>query len=80
MGFCEQHGKTHLIRRRRGEEGGGGGSVTGGAIPSAYRWAWFRSYPRASWKSQYSSKSPLARSARSFNTASASDQPPAGLR
>ena len=71
MGFCEQHGKTYLIRRRRGEEGGGGGSVTGGAIPSAYRWAWFRSYSLASWKSQYSSKSPLARSARSFNTASA---------
>ena len=34
MGFCEQHGKTYLIRRRRGE-GGGGGSATGGTIPSA---------------------------------------------
>ena len=70
-GFCERHGKSYLTRRRRGGEGGGGGSLTGDAIPSAYRWAWFRSYSRASWKSQYVSKSPLARSARSFRTASA---------
>ena len=47
-GFCERHGKSYLIRRRRGEEGGGGGSLTGGAIPSVYRWAWFRWYSRAS--------------------------------
>ena len=70
-GFCERHGKSYLTRRRRGEEGGGRGSLTGGAIPSAYRWAWFRWYSRASWKSQYASKSRLARSARSFRTASA---------
>ena len=70
-GFCEQHGKSYLTRRRRGGEGGGGGSLTGGAVPSAYRWAWFRWYSRASWKSQYASKSRLARSARSFRTASA---------
>ena len=43
---CEQHGKSYLIRRRRGEEGGGGGSLTGGAIPSAYSWAWCRWYSR----------------------------------
>ena len=63
------HGKSYLTRRRRGEEGGGGGPLTAGAVPSAYRWAWFRWYSRASWKSQYASKSRLARSARSFRTA-----------
>ena len=31
--------KGYLTRRRRGGEGGGGGSLTGGAVPSAYRWA-----------------------------------------
>ena len=41
-GFGERHGKSHLTRRRRGGEVGAGGSLTGGAIPSAYRWAWFR--------------------------------------
>ena len=56
---------------RGGEGGSGGGLVTGGAFPSACRWAWFRSYSRASRKAQYASKSPLARSARSFSTASA---------
>ena len=30
-GFCDQHGKSYLIRRRRG---GGGGGSTGGTIPS----------------------------------------------
>ena len=39
---AKRHGKSYLTRRRRGGEGGGGGSLTGGAIPSAYRWAWFR--------------------------------------
>ena len=37
MGFCERHGKSYLTRRGWGEEGGGGNSVTGGAIPLAYR-------------------------------------------
>ena len=69
--FCERHGKSYLTRRRRSGEGGGGGSLTGGAVPVAYRWAWFLSYSCASWKSQYASKSPLARSALSFRTASA---------
>ena len=45
-GFCERHGKSYLARRRRGGEGGGGGSLSGGAIPSAYRRAWFRWYSR----------------------------------
>ena len=45
-GRCERHGKSYLTRRRRGGEGGGGGSLTGGAIPSAYRRAWFRCYSR----------------------------------
>ena len=45
-GFCERHGKSYLTRRRRGGEGGGGGSLSGGAIPSAYRRAWFRWYSR----------------------------------
>ena len=53
--FCERHGKSYLTRRRRGGEGGGCGSLTGGAVPSAYRWAWLRWYSRASWKSQYAS-------------------------
>ena len=35
-----------LTRRGRGGEGGGGGLLTGGAIPSAYRWAWCRWYSR----------------------------------
>ena len=43
-GLCERHGKSYLSRRRRGGEGGGGGSLTGGAIPSAYSWAWCRWY------------------------------------
>ncbi len=38
-GFCERHGKSYLTRRRRGGDGRGGGSLTGGAVPSAYRWA-----------------------------------------
>ena len=70
-GFCERHGKSYLTIRRRGGEGGGGGLLTGRAIRSAYRWAWCRWYSCASWKSQYASKSRLARSARSFRTASA---------
>ena len=43
---CERHGKSYLTCRRRGGEGGGGGLLTGRAIPSAYRWAWFRWYSR----------------------------------
>ena len=43
---CERHGKSYLTCRRRGGEGGGGGLLTGSAIPSAYRWAWFRWYSR----------------------------------
>jgi len=38
-GFCVRHGKSYLTHRRRGGEGGGGGLLTGGAFPSAYRWA-----------------------------------------
>ena len=62
--------KSYLTCRRRlgdGGSGGSGGSLNGGGAPSAYCRAWFRSYSRASWKSQYASKSPLARSARSFS-------------
>ena len=40
MAMC--HGKSYLTRRRRGGEGGRGALLTGRAIPSAYRWAWFR--------------------------------------
>ena len=76
-GFCERHGKSYLTRRMRGEEGDGGGSVTGRAIPSMYGWAWFRWYSRASWKSQYASKSRLARSARSFRDCLGANQAPA---
>ena len=49
---CEQQGKSYLTRRRRGEEGDGCGSLTGGAISVSVALAWFRSYSRASWKSQ----------------------------
>ena len=69
-GRCERHGKSYLTRRRRGGEGGGGGSLTGGAIPSAYRRAWFRWYSRFV-EVPVHAKSRLARSARSFRTASA---------
>ena len=48
----EQQGKSYLTRRRRGEEGDGCGSLTGGAISVSVALAWFRSYSRASWKSQ----------------------------
>ena len=62
-----QDKKSYLTRRRRFGDGGSGGSLNGGGAPSAYCRAWFRSYSRASWKSQYASKSPLARNARSVD-------------
>src|ERR1700675_354904 len=58
----------YFTRLRRGRMTVGVGDVTGGTTPSAYQEAWLRSLSRASWKVQYSSKSPLARSARSFRT------------
>lgn len=63
--------EDYLTRRRRGGEEGGGSSLKGVTAPPAKRSACFRWYMRASRNSRYALKLPLARSARSFRTASA---------